>query len=120
MSQFTNRLRMTATVFALALAPTIAIAQQTAVDVTKRREEQQTKIALAPTPAPRDMRKSRIETPIKDVLRSRAEPEPVNPKVAPGKVKWHADFAAACEAAKKSGKPVLLFHLMGQLDLQFC
>jgi hypothetical protein len=43
-----------------------------------------------------------------------------NPKVEPGKVKWHADFAAACEAARKSGKPVLLFQMMGRLDQQFC
>jgi hypothetical protein len=44
----------------------------------------------------------------------------MNPKVAPGKVRWHADFAVACEAAKKTGKPVLLFHMMGKLDDQFC
>jgi hypothetical protein len=43
-----------------------------------------------------------------------------NPLVKPGEVKWHASFQAACEAAKKSGKPVLLFHMMGQLDRQFC
>src|SRR5438876_10329527 len=30
-----------------------------------------------------------------------------NPKVKPGLVKWHATFAEACEASKKSGKPVL-------------
>lgn len=43
-----------------------------------------------------------------------------NPRVAPGKVNWHASFEAACEASKKSGKPVLLFQLLGQLDKQFC
>lgn len=43
----------------------------------------------------------------------------VNPKVAPGKVQWRASFAAACEAAQKSGRPVLLFQLLGQLDQQF-
>ena len=42
------------------------------------------------------------------------------PKVAPGKVTWHATFVAACEAARKSGKPVLLFQMMGKLDEQFC
>jgi len=42
-----------------------------------------------------------------------------NPHVEPGKVHWHDDFAAACTAAKKSGKPVMLFHLMGQLDQKF-
>jgi hypothetical protein len=44
----------------------------------------------------------------------------VNPRVEPGKVRWHADFAAACRAAGRSGKPVLLFHMMGRLDEKFC
>ena len=43
-----------------------------------------------------------------------------NPRVEPGKVKWHASFADAQAAAEQSGKPVLLFHMMGQLDRQFC
>ncbi len=42
-----------------------------------------------------------------------------NPAVRPGLVKWHASFADAQAAAQKSGKPVLLFHMMGQLDKQF-
>ena len=42
-----------------------------------------------------------------------------NPKVEPGKVEWHADFDEAKAAAEKSGKPVLLFQLMGQLDQRF-
>jgi hypothetical protein len=44
----------------------------------------------------------------------------VNPKVEPGKVNWHRDFDAACKAAAKTGKPVLLFQMMGKLDDQFC
>jgi hypothetical protein len=43
-----------------------------------------------------------------------------NPTVAPGLVKWHKSFEAAKTASVKSGKPVLLFHMMGQLDKQFC
>ena len=43
-----------------------------------------------------------------------------NPKVKPGEVKWHASFAAACEAARNSHKQVLLLHMMGDLDKQFC
>jgi hypothetical protein len=43
-----------------------------------------------------------------------------NPKVAPGKVVWHKSFEAACAASHRSGKPVLLFQLMGNLDDQFC
>lgn len=45
---------------------------------------------------------------------------PNNPTVEPGKVKWHKSLADAQVAAEKSGKPVLLFHMMGQLDKQFC
>jgi len=43
-----------------------------------------------------------------------------NPTVEPGRVVWHPSFDAALAASKDSGKPVLLFHLMGQLDKQFC
>lgn len=42
-----------------------------------------------------------------------------NPKVQPGNVNWHADFDAACAAAAKSGRPVLLFQMMGNLDEAF-
>ncbi len=43
-----------------------------------------------------------------------------NPTVKPGEVKWHPTFAAAREAARNSHKPVLLLHMMGRLDKQFC
>jgi hypothetical protein len=67
----------------------------------------------------------RIEPAVKAVVKNATAPAParegfVNPKVPPGKVTWHPSFAAACEAAKKSKKPVLLFQLMGKLDDQFC
>ena len=42
-----------------------------------------------------------------------------NPTVEPGKVKWHKSLADAQAAAEKSGKPVLLFQMMGRLDQQF-
>ena len=42
-----------------------------------------------------------------------------NPKVEPGKVNWHADFDTALAKAEKSGKPVLLFQMMGNLDEAF-
>jgi hypothetical protein len=38
----------------------------------------------------------------------------------PGRVRWHATFADACGKARRSGKPVLLFQMMGKLDDQFC
>jgi hypothetical protein len=44
----------------------------------------------------------------------------VNPKVEPGKVRWHKSFDEARAASAKSGKPVLLFQMMGKLDDEFC
>ena len=41
-------------------------------------------------------------------------------KTAAGKVQWHDDFNSACRASRETGKPVLLFQLMGQLDEVFC
>jgi hypothetical protein len=46
--------------------------------------------------------------------------KPTNPVVEPGKVHWHPTTSAAFAAAKASKKPVLVFHMMGQLDHQFC
>jgi hypothetical protein len=44
----------------------------------------------------------------------------VNPRVQPGRVRWHEDFAAACAAGRTSGKPVLLFQMLGRMDQKFC
>jgi hypothetical protein len=80
-----------------------------------------------PANARADHRKEQIETPTKRILAKRTNPAGipdagafVNPKVEPGKVRWHKDFATACREAKKSSKPVLLFQMMGKLDDQFC
>ena len=43
-----------------------------------------------------------------------------NPRVRPGLVNWHADFAAACRSARTSRKPVLHFQMMGKLDERLC
>lgn len=99
-----------------------------AADHAKERIEVGVKGAVAHTaavpasPAVRpDAGKRDIETPTAQLLKARtANRTADNPKVEPGKVRWHGNFADACAAAKKSGKPVLLFHLMGNLDDQFC
>jgi hypothetical protein len=75
--------------------------------------------------APGDHPKRLIETPTKRLVAAQSSAAPagdafVNPKVQPGKVHWHADFDAACRAAARSGKPVLLFQMMGRLDRKFC
>jgi hypothetical protein len=67
-----------------------------------------------------DKRKREIEVPTEKLVARTAEPSSDNPKVQPGKVNWHPDLEAACQAAKQSGKPVLVFHMMGRLDDRFC
>lgn len=71
-----------------------------------------------PPPPSTDGPKYTIEMPTKKLLQdSSAE---INPKASPGKVHWHPTLAAAQAAAARSGKPVLLFHMMGRLDDRFC
>lgn len=43
-----------------------------------------------------------------------------NPSVAPGLVSWHANRQAASAASARSGRPVLVFQLLGRLDEEFC
>ena len=45
----------------------------------------------------------------------RTEQNDDGPAVEPGKVRWHASFADAQAAAQRSGKPVLLFRMMGKI-----
>jgi hypothetical protein len=59
-------------------------------------------------------------TPVPPDAASRTPDPDVNPPVRPGLVRWHPSFADARAAARRSGRPVLLFHMMGQLDRQFC
>jgi hypothetical protein len=76
---------------------------------------------------PTDVSKFGVESPTKKMLAERTAPSTsssspgfINPKAEPGKVHWHKTFAAACAAARLSGKPVLLFQMMGNLDERFC
>lgn len=48
------------------------------------------------------------------------QPRDDNPRVKPGLVNWHGTAAEARAASERSGRPVLVFHMMGQLDRQFC
>lgn len=61
-----------------------------------------------------------IEFSPKAVVAATAPATPTNPTVEPGKVNWHKTMEDAQAAAKKSGRPVLLFQMMGDLDKQFC
>ena len=78
-----------------------------------------------PSVASKEISKFGIETSTKPLVAmagraSHNESNFVNPKVSPGKVRWHASYEAARLAAEKSGHPVLLFQMMGKLDDQFC
>jgi hypothetical protein len=126
-----------ASTLVLAGAWAVAHAQQKAeppkkIDRAKNDIEIGAKTVVAAPPAAepdlKDLAKRKVERPTEALLAeaaaraalAQADKGFVNPKVAPGKVNWHADLAAACAAAKTSGKPVLLFQMMGKLDNQFC
>lgn len=83
--------------------------------------------------------KMAIETPLKRIIgkgSARSDFEdlrlPVRPELArksdsrygrtvqPGLVAWHADLADASTRSANSGKPVLVFQMMGKLDQEFC
>ncbi len=66
----------------------------------------------------RDITKQAVELPLESALPSTVRGVPS--MVAPGLVPWHADFDAACAAAARSHRPVLLFQLLGKLDEEFC
>lgn len=85
-------------------------------------KESSTARPTPPTATPDPTKRVRIEGPATAVVRNSGPTSPAdsNPPIRPGKVQWHNTFAEATAAAKKSGKPVLLLHMMGKLDLQFC
>jgi hypothetical protein len=96
-----------------------AVASVAALAVTVAVVHAQQKDPLA------DRGKRRVERPTESILAKGADAAAPakgfdNPKVASGKVTWHKDLATACAASKTSGKPVLLFQMMGKLDDKFC
>ncbi len=62
------------------------------------------------------------------VLPGRPDPGPqdaqadrgADDSVVPGWVQWHADLEEAKASAAISGKPVLVFQLLGRLDERLC
>ncbi|GAB4136313.1 MAG: hypothetical protein Tsb009_03260 [Planctomycetaceae bacterium] len=77
-----------------------------------------------------DVRKSSIENPVKRVFAQKGvtgvppttrktDSHFSNPKVKPGDVNWHPDFATAQKFAKRNRKPILLFQMIGRLDERF-
>jgi hypothetical protein len=78
-----------------------------------------------PPKPPLSLTKEKIEFGPKQLIAEAAPaPRPVlidadNPWVEPGKVRWHDSLDKAKKAAVNSGKPVLLFQMMGRLDQQF-
>jgi hypothetical protein len=108
-----------------------AFVQPKTVDRTKDIVEAIPKAVLAvkssPISAPEKARarvfapKKKIEAPTERLVANNSSGgEFRNPKVKPGNVNWRADFDTACNASRTSGKPVLLFQMMGNLDDRFC
>ncbi|MFT5433625.1 MAG: hypothetical protein ACI9OJ_004331 [Myxococcota bacterium] len=79
-------------------------------------------VASAQSPPP-DAAKAVVEVPIKTNLQPpgpMAVPVPtLGETVLPGKVNWHADLGTAQRVSRASGKPILLFQLLGDLDTRF-
>jgi hypothetical protein len=44
----------------------------------------------------------------------------MGPKERPGLITWHKNIAEACAASARTRKPVLLVHVLGNLDDHFC
>lgn len=63
-----------------------------------------------------DTKKMMVERRVLEALK----PPPMPDAVASMKVAWHASPEAALRASAESGKPILLFHLLGNLDEEFC
>jgi hypothetical protein len=101
----TNRFTRLAIAAGLPLAGLAALAWASPPPVSKRLVETPTKEAVAKSaPAPAASSPTRAD----------------NPTVETGLVKWHNTLEDAQAAAKTSGKPVLLFQMMGYLDKKFC
>ena len=58
-----------------------------------------------------------VSLPATDQNQPDAQPE--NPACQPGLVNWHASPESAQASSRQSGKPVMLFQLLGQLDQRF-
>lgn len=65
-------------------------------------------------PAPADLNLLRVNSP------SAVPAKPSMAKVQPGLVNWRGNLSDALSASKVSGKPVLLFQLLGNLDDAYC
>ena len=114
---------------ALVLAATSAVGAEPKrarlLDVSKGRVEAPAKDLVKRT-AIVDQPKRIVELPTKRIVKAAdlgtANPQavtPDNPRVSPGKVRWRKDYAEALAVSKKSGRPVLLFQLLGELDHKF-
>ena len=87
----------------------------------------------------RSLPKGGIETPLEGAIRQRSAPtlpynssaralvvtgrmlyRPKADEARPGLVHWLPNFETACGTSAQSGKPVLLFQMMGNLNEEFC
>lgn len=86
-------------------------------DVSKATIEMPVKGLMIDVPAPLESTRPVKPSTLKEIAdETSSDPN----KVKPGLVTWHKDLETAKDASTKSGKPVLVFHMMGQLDDRFC
>ncbi len=66
--------------------------------------------------------KKEIEAPIKKTIANNSPSGNGNKSYTKAlkEIKWERDFEKATAKAKKEGKMVMLFHLLGDLDEEFC
>jgi hypothetical protein len=103
------RCNMKTTVIVILMTGVAWAQQDEKPDVGKMRVERKVLERLA------DAGKSEAELPIKEKLAAIAPG-----RVSTGKVAWRESLEAALEQAKASGKPVLVFQLLGKLDDEWC
>ena len=82
--------------------------------------------ALLDSAVRRDVSKKIFEAPVRKLIKGwgkHTKPDlhkiVDNPKTQPGLVQWHQNWEQALRASTNSGKPVLLFQLLGNLDQRF-
>jgi len=90
------------------------------LDLSKGRIEMPVKGLMSEMRSPLAAEAQRVHAPLRGNSPVTSVRAPVSQKVEPGKVRWHKAVQTAMDASARSGKPVLLFQMMGRLDDRFC
>ena len=90
------------------------VSEETSTPVRRVPDAKKTRVELPIKEAVRDRRKEELELPLKVKFGSTPSLVPVRTLL------WQPSFEKAVDAATASGKPVLLFQLLGRFDEEFC